>query len=44
MVATYKLAGMNRVRLESLFHKLSAPSRLSITINDRFGHPAQPKE
>lgn len=44
VVATYKLAGINRTRMESLFHKLFAPARLSITINDRFGHPVQPEE
>ncbi|WP_417034389.1 GIY-YIG nuclease family protein [Comamonas kerstersii] len=44
VVATYKLAGINRSRMESLFHRLFAPARLSITINDRFGHPVQPEE
>lgn len=44
VVATYKLAGINRTRMESLFHKLFAPARLNITINDRFGHPVQPEE
>lgn len=44
VVATYKLAGINRTRMEKLFHKLFAPARLNITINDRFGHPVQPEE
>ena len=44
VVATYKLAGINRIRMESLFQKLLAPARLNITINDRFGHPVQPEE
>ena len=44
VVATYKLAGINRSRMESLFHRLFAPARLNITINDRFGHPVQPEE
>lgn len=44
VVATYKLAGINRTRMEYLFHKLFAPARLNITINDRFGHPVQPEE
>lgn len=44
IVTTYKLAGINRTKMENLFHKLFAPSRLSITINDRFGHPVQPQE
>jgi hypothetical protein len=44
VVATYKLAGINRTRMESLFHRLFAAARLNITINDRFGHPVQPQE
>jgi len=44
VVATYKLAGINRSRMESLFHKLFAPARLHITIQDRFGRPVQPEE
>lgn len=44
VVATYKLAGINRTRMENLFHRLFASARLNITIQDRFGHPVQPKE
>lgn len=44
VVATYKLAGINRSRMEYLFHKLFSPARLNITINDRFGNPVQPEE
>ena len=44
VVATYKLAGINRSKMESLFHRLFATSRLDITIDDRFGHAVQPKE
>jgi hypothetical protein len=44
VVATYKLAGINRTRMEKLFHRLFAPARLNITINDRFGRPVQPEE
>ena len=44
VVATYKLAGINRVRMENLFHRLFAAARLNITINDRFGHLVQPEE
>jgi hypothetical protein len=44
VVATYKLAGINRSRMEHLFHRLFAPARLNITIKDRFGHPVQPEE
>jgi hypothetical protein len=44
VVATYQLAGINRMRMENLFHRLFAPARLDITINDRFGNPVQPTE
>jgi len=44
VVATYKLAGINRTRMENLFHRLFASARLNITINDRFGRPVQPQE
>lgn len=44
VVATYKLAGINRARMENLFHRLFAPARLEITIADRFGRPVEPKE
>ena len=44
VVATYKLAGINRSRMENLFHRLFASARLNITIKDRFGHPVQPQE
>jgi hypothetical protein len=44
VVATYKLAGINRTRMENLFHRLFAAARLNITINDRFGRPVQPEE
>jgi hypothetical protein len=44
VVATYKLAGINRTRMENLFHRLFERARLNITINDRFGRPVQPEE
>ncbi|AWB34728.1 GIY-YIG nuclease family protein [Orrella marina] len=44
VVATYKLAGINRTKMENIFHRLFAPARLNITINDRFGNPVQPEE
>lgn len=44
VVATYKLAGVNRAKMENLFHRLFAPARLKITINDRFGNPVEPEE
>jgi hypothetical protein len=44
VVATYKLAGINRTKMENLFHKLFRSAQLNITIDDRFGHPVQPEE
>ncbi|MCL2076707.1 MAG: GIY-YIG nuclease family protein, partial [Betaproteobacteria bacterium] len=44
IVATYKLVGINRVKLEKLLHRLFAPAQLQLAIPDRFGHPVQPKE
>lgn len=44
VVATYKLAGINRSKLEALFHRIFAPAQLELTIQDRFGHPVKPRE
>lgn len=44
VVATYKLAGINRQKLEALFHRLFAPAKLDLTIEDRFGKPVKPRE
>jgi T5orf172 domain len=44
IVATYKLANINRTRLENLFHKIFAPAQLELTIEDRFGKPVKPRE
>lgn len=44
VVATYKLFNIDRVRLENLLHRLFAPSRLDLTIQDRFGQPVKPRE
>ncbi|MEC9362934.1 GIY-YIG nuclease family protein [Sinimarinibacterium flocculans] len=44
VVASYKLAGINRTKLENLFHRVFAPAQLDLTINDRFGHPVRPRE
>ena len=44
VVATYELSNINRTRLEKLLHKVFAPARLDIKINDRFGNPVSPKE
>jgi hypothetical protein len=44
VVATYKLSGINRVKLENLLHRVFAPAQLDLTIQDRFGHPVKPRE
>lgn len=44
IVASYKLFGINRTKLENLFHRLFAPAQLDLVIHDRFGHPVKPKE
>ena len=43
-MATYKLAHINRTKLENLFHKIFAPAQLDLTIEDRFGKPVKPRE
>jgi hypothetical protein len=44
VVASYKLVGINRTKLESLFHRIFASAQLDLTIQDRFGHPVRPRE
>ena len=44
VVATYKLVGINRTKLENLFHRIFSPAQIDLTIPDRFGKPVQPKE
>lgn len=44
VVATYKLAQINRTKLENLFHRIFAPAQLDLTIEDRFGKPVKPRE
>ena len=44
ILATWKLAGINRTRLEALFHRIFAPAQLDLTIQDRFGCPIRPRE
>lgn len=44
IVATYKLVGINRTKLENLLHRIFAPAQLDLTIEDRFGHPVKPRE
>jgi hypothetical protein len=44
VIAIYKLAGINRTKLENIFHRIFAMAQLDLTIQDRFGHPVKPKE
>jgi hypothetical protein len=44
IVATYKLADINRTKLEGLFHRIFAPAQIELTIPDRFGRSVRPKE
>jgi hypothetical protein len=44
IVATYKLAGINRTKLENLLHRFFEPARLNVEIKDRFGIPVEPRE
>lgn len=44
VVATYRLAGINRTKLENVFHRIFAPAQLDLTIQDRFGQPVRPRE
>jgi len=44
VVASYKLAGIIRTKLENLFHRIFAPAQLDLTIQDRFGNPVRPRE
>ena len=44
IVATYKLAELNRTKLENVFHRIFASAQLDLVIQDRFGHPVRPRE
>ena len=44
IVATWKLAGIHRFKLEETFHRLFAAAQLQILIPDRFGNRVQPQE
>lgn len=44
VVATYKLARINRTKLENLFHKIFAAAQLDLAIEDRFGRTVRPRE
>lgn len=44
VVATYKLANVNRTALEALLHKCFASARLDLELKDRFGGHVAPRE
>ena len=44
IVAEYKLYNIDRGKLEKLIHRIFAPARLEIEIEDRFGNPVVPRE
>jgi len=44
IVASYKLYNIDRAKLEKLIHRIFAPARLDIEIEDRFGNPVVPRE
>src|SRR5690606_11001294 len=44
IVATYKLANINRVKLENIIHRFFNSARLDIEIKDRFGKPVRARE
>jgi hypothetical protein len=44
IVATWKLSGIHRFKLEETFHRLFASAQLQVLIPDRFGNKVQPQE
>lgn len=44
VVAEYKLANVNRQRLEAMLHKFFAGVRLDLELKDRFGFQVEPRE
>ena len=44
VVATFKLANINRKRLEALLHKFFSGARLDVELKDRFGAQVEPRE
>lgn len=44
IVATFKLANINRKKLETLLHKFFAGARLDVALKDRFGSHVEPRE
>mgnify|MGYP000500443798 CR=1 FL=1 len=44
VVATYKLAGIDRVKMEKILHRIFSRAQLDLAIKDRFGNPVKPRE
>jgi len=44
IAATYKLSGINRTKLEGIFHRIFASAQLDLAIQDRFGKEVRPHE
>lgn len=44
VIATYKLANVNRAKLERLFHKFFSGAKLDVEIKDRFGRLVKAQE
>jgi hypothetical protein len=44
IVATFKLANINRKKLEAVLHKVFDSARLELALPDRFGIAVQPRE
>ncbi|HIE0523694.1 TPA: GIY-YIG nuclease family protein [Stenotrophomonas maltophilia] len=44
VIATYKLANVNPIRLENIFHRIFQSARLELTLRDRMGVPVKPRE
>ena len=44
VVATYRLYHIKRSALENILHRVFAPARLDLVIDERFGKPIRPRE
>ncbi|MCJ8166042.1 GIY-YIG nuclease family protein [Pontibacter sp. E15-1] len=44
IIATYKLANINRTKLENIIHKFFGAAKLDVEIKDRFGKPVKARE
>jgi hypothetical protein len=44
IVASYKLANINRTALEALLHRFFGSARLDLELKDRFGSQVEPRE